>query len=149
MPHISRLLVPIQVCYLIVPTSALQTTAARCHPKESPAYRVTLREATPTAILTMLWHWPGVRDSSSSNHTDQTWTYQGDIPHGQEEMAWLLGFTSVTNSSRDTKLRITATFVNTLGEATQTVEFDIGKNVKCSFTKQFVTLNAVQLVLQL
>ena len=133
MPHISRLLVPIQVCYLIVPTSALQTTAARCHPQESPAYRVTLREATPTAILTMLWHWPGVRDSSSS----------------QEEMAWLVGFTSLTNSSRDTKLRITATFVNTLGEATQTVEFDIGKNVKCSFTKQFVTLNAVQLVLQL
>ena len=100
----------------------------------------------------MLWHWPRVRDSSSSNHTKQTWTYKGDIPHGQEEMAWLLGFTSVTNSSRDTKLRITATFVNTLGEATQTDEFDIGKHVMSSlrsFTKKEFILNALQSILQL
>ena len=99
----------------------------------------------------MLWHCPGVRGTSSSNHTDQIWTYQGDIPHGQEEMAWLVGFTSLTNSSKDTELRITATFVHTLGEATQTHEFDIGKHVMSSlrsFTKKEFILS-VQPILHL
>ena len=66
-------------------------------------------------------------------------------------MVWLVGFTSLTNSSKDTKLRITATFVNTLGEATQTHEFDIGKHVMSSlksFTKKEFILS-VQPILHL
>ena len=75
----------------------------------------------------MLWHSQVNRDSSTSGNSGNAWTYKGDIPHGQEELMWLVNFTSLTNSTR-TKLRVTATFVNTFGEATHTDEFEFGKS---------------------
>ena len=75
----------------------------------------------------MLWHSQGNKDSSTSCNSTNAWIYKGDIPHGQEELVWLVNFTSLTNSTR-TKLRVTATFVNTFGEATHTDEFEISKS---------------------
>ena len=75
----------------------------------------------------MLWHSQGNRDSSTAHNSGNAWAYKGDIPRGQEELVWLVNFTSLTNSSR-TKLRVTATFVNTFGEATHTDEFEFGKS---------------------
>ena len=101
----------------------------------------------------MLWDSQGNRDSSTSRTSGDAWTYEGDIPHGQEELMWLVRFTSLTNSSR-TKLRVTATFVlSTFGEATHTDEFEFGKSSDPStvflYSKTVCGLNAVQLVLQL
>ena len=76
----------------------------------------------------MLWDSQGNRDGSTSRTSGDAWTYKGDIPHGQEELVWLVRFTSLTNSSR-TKLRVTATFVNTFGEATHTDELEFGKSL--------------------
>ena len=72
---------------------------------------------------------PRKQDSSTSHNSTLAWTYKGDIPHDQEELVWLaiVNFTFLTNSSR-TKLRVTATFINTFGEATHTDEFEFGKS---------------------
>lgn len=98
-------------------------------------------EVTNRATFVVLWHSQGAKDSSTSYLSGNAWTYKGNIPYGQEEIMWLLQFTSLTNSSRDTtaKLNVTATFINTLGETTRTDEFSMGKHVKYSFShKLFV-----------
>ena len=104
-----------------------QTAGASCHPHQTTSYRATLREVSQEETLAVLWHSQGNRDSSTARNSGNAWTYKGDIPRGQEELVWLVNFTSLTNSSR-TKLRVTATFVNTFGEATHTDEFEFGKS---------------------
>ena len=100
-----------------MPVLLSQTAGASCHPHQTTSYKATLREVRET--LAMLWH-----STCSTSHTSGD---EEDIPHGQEELMWLVCFTSLTNSSR-TKLRVTATFVNTFGEATHTDEFEFGKS---------------------
>ena len=82
-------------------------------------------EGDPSSVVAF----PRKHDSSTAHNSTIAWTYKGDIPHDQEELVWLAisNFTSLTNSSR-TKLRVTATFVNTFGEATHTDEFEFGKS---------------------
>ena len=104
-----------------------QTAGASCHPHQTTSYKATLRKVSQTETLAVLWDSQGNRDSFTPGTSGDAWTYKGDIPHGQEELVWLVRFTSLTNSSR-TKLRVTATFVNTFGVATHTDEFEFGKS---------------------
>ena len=106
-----------------------QTAGASCHTHQTTSYKAILREVSEKETLAVLWHSQGNRNGSTSHNSGDAWTYvyKGDIPHGQEELVWLVRFTSLTNSSR-TKLRVTATFVNAFGEATHAEEFEFGKS---------------------
>ena len=117
-----------------------QIAGASCHPHQTTTYKVTLRgEATQKATLAVLWHSQGSRDSSNSHNSTTVETYKGDLPHGQEELMWLVHFTSLTNSSRDrATIRFTATFINTFGEATHTNEFEFGKSSSLPIQNSFL-----------
>ena len=112
-----------RIVIIIIP----QTAGASCHTHQTTSYKVTLREVSQKETLAVLWHSQGNRDSSTSGTSGDAWTCKKDIPHGKEELVWLVRFKSLTNSSR-TKLRVTATFVNTFGEATHTDEFEFSKS---------------------
>ena len=103
---------------------------ASCHPHQTTSYKVIVREVSEKETLAVLWHSKGNTIVPLPTILQMRGhIYEGDIPHDQEELVWLaiVNYTFLTNSSR-TKLRVTATFVNTFGKATHTDEFEFGKS---------------------